>query len=1102
MVAPNHTQALTGCSEDEYWDNPYSWVIKAEHLFGSDGVIDIFAPVTRGEFRVVDGRIMEKRDHMSMEAVLIKINLLRFGPRLIHSRSIILSFNFGIERLFTEDPWKIVQRDFDVSKNEIVESIFSQANEYMGTRGNFEEGLAADTLEGCYIGGVFAKETLFYNWKRVGFPTYENSMIHTTNWLRISVTIDGEEFSMSESRYLDFYRELDLQQGVLKRELIFETSTGLQTKLAWERFVSLYDRHMGGIRLTVEALNHTEPVRLSLGLDSTRENRDLSNTRTHARALRQDCRPNDLALLMRIDTTGQYYIHRMVVDTGDIDCQQEEHQVGERSIAYGFTFTPQEGRAYSITKLVSVWTSRDAGYPYGLIPKETSSTEIDPDIEQEITQFLVEKSQKNLIQYETHQGYETLKDAHTRRMAEIWNSLDIEIKGDHLSQQGIRYNMYQLFSTYQGHDPYLNIGAKGYTGEYYWGRTFWDSEAYCLPYYLLTHPEAALKLLEYRYNTLDKARARAKEFGLRGACYPWTTIDGSEDCAFWQYYNELHINAIIPYAIYLYTIVTGERHYLLTKGVEILVEQARFWVSRSSYVPHRDGYAINRITGPDEYQQLVNNSYYTNYMAKWTLEYALQSLAELEESDPTSYANLCQRTTFAEQEKKDFANVAKKILLPSSEKYGVFPQDDMFFDLDPCFREDLTRDDIPIEHRWPIDRFTRMDILKQPDVLLLMVLFRERFTKDQKNDNYRFYEQRTVHGSSLSPSIHSILASEIGRHQQAYSYYLWSSRVDLDNFNNNTQDGLHISSMAGTWLNIVYGFGGLVISEDGLKFCPTIPDSWDEYIFRIRYRGSLIRLTVSHQDIYCCLLEGEPLQIRINDLDLRVGSEPQCVPMLEDFRAKPALRGVIFDLDGVITDTARYHYKAWKQLADREGIYFDEVINERLKGVSRVESLNIIMERRKRDYSKGELDALAAQKNTAYVKLLENLTPDDILPGIKEFIQELKESNNQVAICSASKNADSILERLGIARLFDAVITGNHTTRSKPDPQGMLLAAEQLGLTPAECVVIEDAFAGVEAASAAGMKSIGIGDKLKLHNADYVLNKTLHLTLERVEMLF
>ena len=729
-----------------------------------------------------------------------------------------MSSDFGIDRLFDVHPWKIIQRGFDLAKNEIAESIFSLANEYMGTRGNFEEGLSTESLEGCYLGGIYAKETLSYNWKRVGFPTYENSMIHTTNWLRVRVSVSGEEFNMAGSRFSAFFRELDMQRGLLKRELIFETSTGLLTKLEWERFVSFDDRHMAAVRLTVTALNHADPVRLVFALDGVKENRDLSNTQVHAHALRQSCQPDDLALLMRIDTTGQYYIHRMSIQTSEIDRQQEEYQSRERFVEYAFTFTPQKSRAYTVTKLISVWTSRDAGFPHGLIPKETNSTEVDPETEQAIVDFLVRNSQEHHARYDMNNGYELLKDAHLQRLNTIWDTLDIEIKGDALSQQGIRYNMFQLFSTYRGHDPYLNIGAKGYTGETYWGRTFWDSESYCLPYYLLTNPDAALNLLEYRYNTLDKARDRAKEFGLRGACYPWTTIDGSEDCAFWQYYNELHINAIIPYAIHLYTVVTGNREYLLEKGVEVLVEQARFWISRAAWVPHRDGYAINRVTGPDEYQQLVNNSYYTNYMAKWTLEFALQSLDELREADAAAYAALRLRIEFCESERASFTDVASRMLLPYSDKYGVFPQDDMFFDLDPCFREELSRDDIPIEDRWPIDRFTRMDVIKQPDVLLLMYLFRERFTRQEKITNYRFYEQRTVHGSSLSPSIHSILASEIGRRQQAYAYYLWASRVDLDNFNNNTQDGLHISAMAGTWLNIVYGFGGLVVSEKRAQF--------------------------------------------------------------------------------------------------------------------------------------------------------------------------------------------------------------------------------------------------------------------------------------------
>ena len=290
--------------------------------------------------------------------------------------------------------------------------------------------------------------------------------------------------------------------------------------------------------------------------------------------------------------------------------------------------------------------------------------------------------------------------------------------------------------------------------------------------------------------------------------------------------------------------------------------------------------------------------------------------------------------------------------------------------------------------------------------------------------------------------------------------------------------------------------------KSGLNFNPTIPDAWDEYAFKVHYRGAVIQLRINHQQINYRLLEGEPLAIRINDQELCVMYQTQSIVWSEALNKRTTLHGVIFDLDGVITDTASYHYQSWKRIAVQEGIHFDALISERIKGLSRRECLNVIMERRNRDYSEQELETLTAQKNEDYVSLLHQLTPEDILPGIREVIQEFKQAGIQIALYSSSKNAEFILRRLRITDLFDVVITGNDVNRSKPDPQGMLMAAEQLGVDPSECVVIEDAFAGIEAASAAGMKRLGIGEKLNLHNADYVLKKTDHLSLERVRMLF
>ena len=1006
-------------------------------------------------------------------------------------------------RICTVDPWKIIEEKFRPDMSEPAEAIFSLANEYMGTRGNFEEGFSGDTLEGCYLGGIYVKEKQRYAWKRKCFPNYSNFMVNTTNWLRIYVEVDGEQFSMSDSDYSDYRREIDMRQGVLVRNLVFSTKSGLDTQLSWERLVSHHDRHCGAIRVSVKTINHNKPVKVTMLLDSKRENKICAADEIHCKPFMAKADAEELMLLMNIQTTGQYYIHRMFVDKHNIKPTDEKYFVDDRVVGYSLTFVPEKGVQYNIDKIVSVWTNREAGSLYGLVEKEDSGIEVDSVKEKEITDFLLRESKKHLNQYGSN-AYDEIKSRHTKEISQTWEKLDIEIVGDELAQQGIRFCMFGLFNAYLGNDSYLNIGPKGYSGEIYWGRTFWDTESYCLPFYLFTNPSAAKNLIEYRHNTLEASKQRAKEFSYDGAMYAMTTIDGTEDCNLWQYsFFEIHINSIIAYAVFLYEHLTEDKDYLYSKGIEVLIEISRFWASRVAFIPHKHGYAINRVCGPDEWNQFVNNNFYTNYTAKWVLEYTMSVIDRMRKEVPDKFNKVAEKTKFDLNETQRWRDIVEKIILPYDKEMNVYVQDDMYLSMNPICREELDFEhDIPVDYKWTIEKNFQFQMSKQADVVLAMFLFRDKFSLDEKKNNYRFYEQRTCHGSSLSPCIHSIMASEVGRHNQAYEYFLYASRIDLDNRNNNTYEGLHISSMAGTWMNIVAGFGGMAYDGPVLKFAPVLPDKWQKYSFKIVYKGSVIKITVARDKVSYQVISGGNVKAKIYDKDIEITGDVQSVPLPESFLKRPKLEAVILDLDGVVVDTAKFHYKAWKQMADEEGIYFDEKINERLKGVSRMDSLQIIMERSQKKYSQKQLEELAEKKNNIYVKMLDVLTPGDILVGIEEFVADLKKNDIKTAICSASKNTEKIIDKLQLKGLFDTIVTGNDVTKSKPDPEGFLLSAKRLGSTPAGCVVIEDAFAGVEAAKNAKMKSFGIGDKTVLHNADYTLSSTKFLTCEKMNTLF
>ncbi|MFZ2657797.1 MAG: beta-phosphoglucomutase [Victivallales bacterium] len=1007
-------------------------------------------------------------------------------------------------RLASIEPWSVTEETFRPEMSMIGESIFTLANEYMGTRGNFEEGYGGQTMPGCYIGGIYVREKEIYAWKRACHPTYSHCIVNTVNWLDIGVEVGGETFRLDTARTSGYRRSLDMKEGILSRQLVFKTKDGSETALTWERLVSHADNHIGAIRFTLTAINHSKPVKITMALDGTKENHSSYTARTHTRMMEQGKAKDDLFLLTNIMTTGQYTMHRMHVDFPEVKGLSTSVEAVDKRVAIIASFTPEKGKKLVFDKIVSVWTSREAGYPHGLIPRSQENDVSDPVKEKKIVAFLKPKSLDHLKGYRNN-SFDRVKKEHVAKVAHMWDNCDVEIDGDAAAQQGIRYTMFEMLSNYRGEDPNLNIGPKGYSSEKYCGRTFWDSESYCFPFYLFTNPKATRNLMEYRYNTLEPAKEQAKAFGYDGAMYPWTTLDGSEETGMcWEYWmGEIHINAIVGYAMWLYAHITGDKSYLYERGIEVLIEQCRYWDGRSAFIPYRGGYAINRVTGPSEFGQAVNNNWYTNFMAKWLLEYTVDLMKEMKTAAPDKLKAVVKRTGFNESESEKWVEIAAKMILPYEKDMDVFIEQDNYMSLNPFARETLDRDrDIPIEDKWPIERTQKTQFSKQPDVLLGIFLQRHKFSLEEKKKNYRFYEQRCVHTSSLSPAIHSILASEVGRYNQAYSYYLWGSRLDLDNFNNNTNEGLHISSMAGSWMNIIFGFGGMIYTGDILSFSPILPQEWKRYSFKFVYRENVIKVNVDNKQVTMQLMAGDKLKVKVYGKEIGLSKIPVSVPLLPEYVNRPHPKAILFDLDGVVVDTAKFHYLAWKEVADEEKIYFDRHINERLKGVSRMESLDIILERAERKYSQAEKEKIAEKKNAIYVKMLHTLTEKDILPGVNHFLDQLHEAKMKTAIVSASKNTDFILEQIGIKKRFDVLVTGNDTKKSKPDPEGMLLAAKRLGVKPSECVVIEDAAAGVEAAAAAGMRSLGIGDKTLLHVADYAIPCTKYLDMEKVQALY
>jgi alpha,alpha-trehalose phosphorylase len=464
-------------------------------------------------------------------------------------------------------------------------------------------------------------------------------------------------------------------------------------------------------------------------------------------------------------------------------------------------------------------------------------------------------------------GYDKLKEEQYEFLADFWDKADVEIRGDMPLQQAIRFNLFHLLQSV-GRDGKTNICAKGLTGEGYEGHYFWDTEMYVIPAFLYSNPAISRKLLEYRYSTLDKARVRAREMShSTGALFPWRTINGEECSGYFPAGTaQYHINADIAHAIKIYMEVTQDYEFLLRYGAEVLFETARLWVDLGFFSDEKGGkFCINCVTGPDEYTAIVNNNFYTNLMAKENLEYAYNTAVWLKENHNPEYDRLVSSIGLEPEEIALWNIAADNMYVPNCEKHGIHPQDDSFLEKEVWDFENVPKENYPLLlHYHPLVIY-RHQVCKQADVVLALFLLGNKFSLEQKRKDYDYYEKVTTHDSSLSACIFSIVANDIGYHEKAYDYFIKTARMDLDDYQGNTHHGVHTANMAGSWMCIVNGFAGMRVYDSALSFQPYIHPDWEEYSFKINYRGSIIKLTINSKGTTYRLVEGEELEITHRD---------------------------------------------------------------------------------------------------------------------------------------------------------------------------------------------------------------------------------------------
>lgn len=737
-----------------------------------------------------------------------------------------------IQRLFDVHPWKLETTHLDVTNRRLQESLTSIGNGYMGMRGNFEEHYSGDHHLGTYLAGVWYPDKTRVGWWKNGYPDYFGKVINAINFAAIDLQVNDQVIDLATLTPDKFRLTLDLKTGILSR--YFEvTLDEVIIAFEFERFFSIVHPEMAFIQVTARCLQGEATLSLTSKLDNTITNEDSNYEEHFWETMQEEVSP--LCSTLTAQTIpNQFGIEQFTVTAAmRHNHTPDETFVDKDCVINTFKQILSPDDSFTLTKQVFVVTSRD-------VPDEHQVTKVTDYFEQIGPDYAQHKAEQMAA------------------WAKRWELADVQINGDDAAQQGIRYNLFQLFATYYGEDERLNIGPKGFTGEKYGGATYWDTEAYAVPLYLaLAEPQVTKNLLRYRYNQLPQAKENAQKQGLKGALYPMVTFTGIECHNEWEItFEEIHRNGAIAYAIYNYTNYTGDTTYLANEGLHVLSEIARFWADRVHYSERQQCYMIHGVTGPNEYENNVNNNWYTNTIARWVLMYTLASYRQFAE---TTSVHL----SVAEQEK--WQDIIDHFYLPYDEERAIFIQHDTFLDKELIPVSHLDTDELPLNQHWSWDRILRSCFIKQADVLQGLYFFNNQFTLTQKRQNFLFYEPMTVHESSLSPSIHAILAAELGLEAKAMEMYERTARLDLDNYNHDTQDGLHITSMTGSWLAIVQGFAQMKTFDNQLSFAPMLPQKWHSFAFHITYRERLLKLQITSQEFVITKLSGEDLAIVIYD---------------------------------------------------------------------------------------------------------------------------------------------------------------------------------------------------------------------------------------------
>ena len=711
--------------------------------------------------------------------------------------------------------WHITEQEFIPDRQHHKETIFTIGNGYLSTRGACEEGYP-DDRRATFIHGVFDDVPLVFT-----------ELANGPDWLPLQIYLNGQRFSLDVGKVEHFERHLDLRTGLLTRTVRWCSPSGDRATLVFERFTSLADQHLLCLRCQVTPEFEGE-LEIRASLNGTMDNDGFNHWTWVGQGKRGDA----------------YYLHDRTRATG-IDVALAMHLLtdAEPSVDYWdaqnvptlrMSVPAKPGETVSAIKFVGIATSRDTEDPVNMAVERVASAS----------------------------DWESAFEAHRQAWSQEWERCDIQIDGDEEAQLAIRFNLFQLLIAAPRHDNRVNIGAKTLSGFGYRGHSFWDTEIFMLPLFIYTSPHIARNLLDYRYERLPGARQKAAANRFEGAQFPWESADTGEEVTptwiphyadrtrlirIWTGDIEIHISADVAYAAHLYWKVTGDESWFVEKGAEMILDTAKFWASRAEWDDEKGRYEFNDVIGPDEYHDHVDNNYYTNRMAQWNLQTALDVLEWLKVQAPFKADELKQRLALTPELLTNWKDVISRIYLPV-EADGLIEQFEGYFQRREVDLAALEPRHISAQVLFGIEGCNETQILKQPDVLMLQYLLRNEFSDEEIRVNYDYYTPRTdhTHGSSLGPSIQAIMACEVGKPDDAYEHFIRAVRADLRDIRHNAGDGIHGASAGGTWQAVVFGFGGLHMTSQGWSTIPRLPKHWKRLSFRFMHRGESHTVDISN----------------------------------------------------------------------------------------------------------------------------------------------------------------------------------------------------------------------------------------------------------------